>query len=69
MIDAAAYYREYKWRTLGLSYMEQVHARMAAIHATSLSVMEKLDLEDKILEEVSSKIAKRRAKRNKRKTR
>ena len=66
MISAAAYYREYRWRTAGITYMENANKRMHEINSSTLSLMEKLDKEDVVLEEIEARMNKRRnVKKNK----
>jgi hypothetical protein len=60
MVSAAAFHREYKIRTTSIAYMNDVSQRIMKIHASSMSVMEKLDAEDEILEEVARKMDSRK---------
>ena len=65
MISAAAYYREFRIRTTSIRYIEDASERIRKIHATNMTVMEKLDAEDKILEEIEHTITTRNNKKNK----
>lgn len=67
MVLAAAYYREFKTRTLGNTYMRQVEERIRQINATSLPVDTKLDMEDEILEEVQANLLVRQYSHSRRK--
>lgn len=63
MIQSVAYYQEFKIRNLGITYVNNVHTRIEGLAATSMSVMEMLDAEEKILTEVLDKLANRRRKK------
>lgn len=67
MVTAAAYHREFRIRTLGHTYINDAHARIAKINSSRMSIMEMLDAEDTILEEIEQKMARRRTKGKKRK--
>lgn len=56
MISAAAYYREFRIRTTSIKYMDDAYERIRQINASSMSLMEKLDAEDVILEEIEATI-------------
>lgn len=56
MVSAAAYYREFRIRTTSIKYMDDAYERIRQINASSMSLMEKLDAEDAILEEIEATI-------------
>lgn len=59
MIEAAAYQREFRIRSTSIRYISEAGDRIREIHASRLGLMEKLDAEDKILEEIHETIVRR----------
>lgn len=68
MIQAAAHYREFRWRTVGVSYLENAYEKIRVINSSSMTLMEKLDAEDKILNQIEDLIRKRNHKKKYKKT-
>jgi CII-binding regulator of phage lambda lysogenization HflD len=62
MSSAAAYHREFRVRMLGPRYMEDATERIRLVNASMMSLEEKLDAEDEILNEIEDRIAARQAK-------
>ena len=62
MSVAAAYHREFRVRILGPRYMEEATERIRRVNASMMPLEEKLDAEDKILDEIEDRIAARQSK-------
>lgn len=63
MIEAAAHYREFRWRTVGVNYLENAYEKIRIINSSTMTLMEKLDAEDKILNQIEDLIRKRNDKK------
>lgn len=60
MYEAAAYNKEYLWRTVGFNYVEEMTEKIKKVFRTSESIMDKLDKEELLLLEIENKVTKRK---------
>lgn len=65
MSEAAAYRREYCYRTLGATYMDSAYERMKKIHDSMTPIIEKLDMESEVLDEIEDKMNRKREMKSK----
>lgn len=65
MVAAVAFYRESRARTVSQAYLNETAKRINKIHGTNMSLMEKLDAEDLVLNEIQDKVNVRNEKKNK----
>lgn len=59
MVCAAAYQREHRARIVSQKYVDETNNRIQEIHKTDMSIIEKLDAEDRILNEIQEKMTAR----------